>query len=89
MSSMAIRNLDDEENTRLHRGAAEDRRSMGGEARKILQDVASSGQANPRNRTEFTGECFVHPGGVELKIPPRDCSALVHLAGLAERSRFL
>ena len=71
MSSITIRNLDDDVMTRIRVCAAEHRRSMEEEVRIILRDAVSHGRAGPRNLAKFTRECFAPVGGVELVLPPR------------------
>ena len=71
MASITIRNLDDDVKTRLRVCAARHHRSMEEEARVILRNAVSGGQAEPRNLAEFTRECFAPLGGVELELPPR------------------
>ncbi len=71
MTSITIRNLDDDVKTQLRARAAEHRRSMEEEARIILRDAVNGGQTGPRNLAKFTQECFASLGGVEFELPPR------------------
>ena len=71
VASITIRNLDDDVKTRLRVRAAEHSRSMEEEARIILREAVSDGEAGPRDPAKFTRECFAPLGGVELELPPR------------------
>ena len=71
MSSITIRNLDDEVKTRLRVRAAERHRSMEEEARIILRDAVNSGRAAARDLAQFTRGCFAPLGGVEPELPSR------------------
>ena len=71
MASITIRNLDDDVKTRLRVRAAAHNRSMEEEARIILREAVSDGEAGPRDLAKFTRACFAPLGGVELELPPR------------------
>ena len=72
MTSITVRNLDDELKRRLRIRAAENGRSMEQEAREILR-VALAVETGPtRNLGTAIHELFAPYGGVELDIPPRD-----------------
>ncbi len=71
MTSITIRNLDDDVRTRLRVRAAEHSRSMEEEVRIILHEAVSDSQSAPRDLAKFTRECFAPLGGVELDLPLR------------------
>ena len=72
MTSITVRNLDDELKRRLRIRAAENGRSMEQEAREILRSVLAVEAAPTRNLGTAIHELFSPYGGVELDIPPRD-----------------
>ena len=71
MTSITIRNLDDDVKTRLCVRAAEHHRSMEEEVRLILSEAVDGGRAGPRDLAKFTHDCFAPLGGVEIELPPR------------------
>ena len=71
MTSVTIRNLDDDVKMRLRVRARERGRSMEEEARLILREAVNAGEAAPRDLAAFTRECFAPLGGVELNLPSR------------------
>lgn len=71
MSTMTIRNLDDELRARLRIRAAENGRSMEAEVRQILQDALDT-LGNERGLGTLIHEHFADIGGVDLDIPVRD-----------------
>ncbi len=71
MTSITIRDLDDDVKKRLRERAVEHHRSMEEEARVILTDAVKSARTAPRDLAKFTRECFAHLGGVELELPQR------------------
>ena len=72
MTSITVRNLDDELKRRLRIRAAENGRSMEQEEREILRSVLAVEAAPTRNLGTAIHELFSPYGGVELDIPPRD-----------------
>lgn len=71
MASITIRNLDDEVKIRLRIRAASHGRSMEEEARRILREAVEQ-DVGPANLAAAIRERFVHLGGVELGLPPRE-----------------
>ena len=71
MTSITIRNLDDDVKTRLRVRAVEHHRSMEEEARIILRDAVNNARAAPRDLARFTHKCYAPLGGVELELPTR------------------
>lgn len=71
MSSITIRNLDDEVKRRLRIRAAEQGRSMEEEAREILRAAVST-RPPPRNLAAAIRARVVPLGGVEFDLPPRE-----------------
>jgi antitoxin FitA len=75
MSSITIRNLDPVIKERLRVRAAQHRRSMEAEARRILQiALSAAGGAPARNLYGRIHARFVRLGGVDLELPPRDAA---------------
>ena len=72
MTSITVRNLDDELKRRLRIRAAENGRSMEQEAREILRSALAVEAAPTRNLVTAIHDLFSPYGGVELDIPPRD-----------------
>ena len=70
MATLTIRNLDQTVKERLRVRAAEHRRSMEAEARRILQTALGEPPA-PRNLYERIHARFAALGGVDLDLPPR------------------
>ncbi len=76
MSTMTIRNIDDDLKSRLRVRAAENGRSMEAEVRQILKTALDRDQAENRPVPEkglgtWIHEHFAEIGGVELNIPKR------------------
>jgi plasmid stability protein len=74
MSSLLIRDLDDEVKARLRMRAAEHGRSMEAEARAILA-VAVSGRRPTRGLGSHIHDRFAEIGGVDLEVPERSGAA--------------
>lgn len=71
MSSISVRDLDNDVATRLKVQAARHGRSMEAEVRAILTD-AVAGNENPRpNLAQAARERFARAGGAELETPSR------------------
>lgn len=71
MTSITIRNLDDNLKRRLRLRAAERNRSMEEEARDILR-CALSVELGPKDNLADRIRARIEPlGGVELELPPR------------------
>ena len=70
MANITIRNLDDEVKTRLRMRAAENGRSMEGEARRILREAVRR-KTGVQNLARSIRSRFAPLGGVELELPPR------------------
>ncbi len=71
MASITIRNLDNEVKTQLRIRAAGHGRSMEEEARMILREAVER-EGGPTNLASAIRARFVHLGGVELDLPPRE-----------------
>lgn len=71
MSSITIRNLDDQVKRRLRLRAAERNRSMEEEARDILRRALSEQPKMPDNLAAAIRELIEPLGGVDLELPPR------------------
>jgi len=65
MTSITIRNLDNDVKARLQARTAEHRRFMEEEVRAILREAVNGEQSAPRDLAKFTRECFAPFGGVE------------------------
>lgn len=74
MSTMTIRNIDDDLKARLRVQAAEHGRTMEAEVREILR-VAVLKPVPEKGLGTWIHEQFVEFGGVELDIPKRDSPA--------------
>jgi len=72
MSSITIRNLDDDLKKRLRIRSAHHGRSMEDEARDILRTTLSAKAPFQPNLAESIRQRFRSLGGVELVIPPRE-----------------
>jgi antitoxin FitA len=70
MSTLTVRNLDDDLKTRLRVRAAEHGRSMEAEAREILRESLTERQG--RDLGTWIHERFAGLGLDELELPPRD-----------------
>ena len=71
MTSITIRNLDEDVKTRLRVRAAGNGRSMEAEARLILRDAVGR-KPGPRNLAEAIRARIAPLGGVNLELPPRE-----------------
>ena len=74
MTSITIRNLENKVMACLRVRATEHNRSIEEEVRVILGDAVKSDRTYPQNLAAFTKECFASLGGVELELPPRNCT---------------
>jgi len=71
MTSITIRNLDDETVRQLRRRAADNGRSIEEEARHILHQAVSR-SPSPANLGEAIHRRFAAVGGIDLDVPPRE-----------------
>ena len=71
MSTMTIRNIDDDLKSKLRLRAAENGRSMEAEVRQILRDAMDK-SGKEKGLGTLIHEHFADIGGVELDIPKRD-----------------
>ena len=71
MSSITIRNLDDDVITLLQERAAENNWSIEDEVRSILHEAVSC-MSNSRNLAAVAQFYFGPDNGVDLKLPPRE-----------------
>lgn len=77
MTSITVRNIEDDLKRRLRIRAAEHGHSMEEEARRILRSALGENEATGRDAAPEKGlgteihELFKSLGGVELEIPPR------------------
>ena len=72
MTSITIRNLDEETKDRLRIRAARRRRSMDDEARNILREALAGDAATPVNLAASIAARFRPLGGIDLELPPRE-----------------
>lgn len=72
MSTLTIRNLDEQTKARLRVRAAHHRRSMEEEARQILRAAVAPRPEVPENLADGIRELFAPLGGVDLDLPPRE-----------------
>ncbi len=72
MTSVTIRNIDDQLKTRLRIQAAMHGRSMEDEARDILRVALSKQPTRARTLVEAIRARIEPLGGVELDLPPRE-----------------
>lgn len=71
MTSITVRNLEDEVKQRIRIRAAQNGHSMEEEVREILRHAVAA-PATPQNLGEIIHTRFVAMGGIELELPPRD-----------------
>ena len=74
MSSITIRNLDDDMKTRLRVRAAEHHRSMEEEVRLILRDAVGRRPGSRDLATSIVRSHFGSANGVDLELPSREPS---------------
>ena len=80
MASITVRNLDEELKQRLRVRAAENGRSMEQEVREILKTALEKTPTGPtppmtgKELVESIRARFEPYGGVELELPPRNCT---------------
>jgi antitoxin FitA len=72
MASITIRKLDESIKARLRVRAAQHKRSMEDEARKILRAALVDETAMERSLADAIHGRFGAIGGVDLRLPPRD-----------------
>jgi len=72
VASLSIRNLDESTKKRLRVRAAENGRSMEGEARTILTAAVDATPAPEENLYDAIRRIVEPVGGVELELPPRE-----------------
>ena len=72
MSTLTIRQIDDDVKRRLQIRAAENGRSMEAEVRAILGDALAERSPNEVSFGEVMADFRRRTGGVELDLPPRD-----------------
>lgn len=72
ITTITIRNLDDETMNRLKMRANAHNRSFAEEVRVVLQEAVAEDFPTPDNLISFTRECFAETGPVDLELPVRE-----------------